>query len=186
MSSKTITYALLACLLASVVSIFLSFRHSYKIAYVRSMELVYGFNGMKQAHTEYQSQTSYWQSNLDTLRSRYQSSMAYYQQHIKSFTPAEKEEQVAMLKRMENDMNQYAEAVNKEAQDKEAKLTQSVLNQINSFVNDYAKNKGYDIVLGADGGGTVLYGCDAMDITKEVLTALNKDYKPLPQTTVQK
>lgn len=151
-----------------------------RIAYVRNLEIVYGYNGMKQAHTEFTSQTSQWQSNIDTLRIRYQKSLSDYQQNMTRYSAKEKEEQKQLLLRMEADMKKYAGAVSEEAKDREAKLTEAVLTQINSFIETYAKEKGYDIVLGTEGNGTIVYGKQAYDITDEVLKELNASYKMVP------
>jgi len=58
----------------------------------------------------------------------------------------------------------------------ETEMTQSVLNQVNSFVEQYGKEKGYDIVFGTTNSGNLLYAKESMDITKEVLEALNANY----------
>ena len=50
--------------------------------------------------------------------------------------------------------------------------------EINDFVKEYAKEKGYNFVLGTSGeGGTVMYGEEKADITEDVLVQLNKAYK---------
>lgn len=152
-----------------------------KIAYVRTLELVYGYNGMKRAHSEFKNQTTAWQSNIDTLRINYERSLSKYQQNLSALSATEKEEQQAILKRMENDLNNYASVIQDQAKEREKNLTESVLNQINSYVESYAKKKGYDMVLGAEGSGTIVYATDAYDITKDVLTALNEENK-IPAT----
>jgi outer membrane protein len=79
--------------------------------------------------------------------------------------------------RLYNNLTGYTSAVQKEAAEQDKKLTSSIIAQINSFVQDYAKRKGYDLVLGAEGTGSIYYGSKSMDITNDVLAAMNKDYK---------
>ncbi len=150
------------------------------IAYVRNLELVYGYNGMKQAHDEFNAQKKSWQSNIDTLKQRYQQSYLYYQQNLKTFSDAEKRDQIDLLTRMDEDIKKYSKAIQDEALEQESNMTQEVLSQINSFVEEYAKKHDYDIVLGADGSGSVIYGNKGQDITEEVLKELNKTYKVVP------
>lgn len=172
------SFVLLLVFSAIIVHLYLS---RPKIAYVRTLELVYGYNGMKQAHTEFKSQTDEWQANIDTLRISYQRSLAKYQQDISHLSPKEKEEQQTLLARMEKDLNNYASVIQDEAKEKEKKMTESVLNQINSYVETYAKKKGYDMVLGAEGTGSIIYATKGYDITEEVLSSLNSEYKIVGQ-----
>lgn len=172
-------FLILAILLLSL-SVFYIYRTQPKIAYVRNLELIYGYNAMKQAHSEFKAKTSAWESNIDTLRMRYQMSVAKYQQDYKSLSAKERNEQVTLLQKMEADMRKYTQAVSDEAKREETEVTESILNQINSFVEKYAESKGYDMVFGTEGRGTILYGKKAFDITDEVLAALNSDYKILP------
>lgn len=152
MNSKKLSYlSIAASLLLTIFTLTFLFFKTPKIAYVRNLDLVYGYNGMKEAHAEFKGQAGEWQNNVDTLKIRYQKAVAYYQQNLKTFSGKEKEEQVALLKQMELDLKNYAITVQGEAKEKETKLTQGVLNYINSFVQNYAKKKGYDIVLGAAG-----------------------------------
>ena len=49
--------------------------------------------------------------------------------------------------------------------------------QINQYVKDYGKEKGFTYILGTDGTGTVMYGDDSKDITKELSVYVNGRYK---------
>lgn len=151
-----------------------------KIAYVKTLELVYSYNGMRQAHTEYKTQLDEWQKNVDTLQSQYRLKVTQYRSDSSKLSPQQRTEALTEIRRLETNLDGYTNAVQKEAAGQEKKLTQEVLNQVNSFVQDYAKKKGYDIVLGAEGNGNVLYGTKAYDITADVLAALNKGYKIVP------
>ncbi len=41
---------------------------------------------------------------------------------------------------------------------------------------DYAKAKGYQLIIGTSGKGTVMYGDEKMNVTTDILELLNKDY----------
>ncbi len=53
----------------------------------------------------------------------------------------------------------------------------SLLVKVKGFVNSYGKEHGYTYILGSNEAGSVLYGDEKLDITQEVLTALNENYK---------
>jgi outer membrane protein len=183
--SLQITSAHLLTFVAAVVIITFSFsfyliKTRPKIAYVRSLELVYGFNGMKQAHAEFTNQTNIWQSNVDTLRSHYGRYSNNLELKRNTVPVAEIKAMEDTLQKMQLQLNEYVKVVQQQATEKEKKLTEGVMKQINSYVEEYSKKQGYDIVLGAEGTGSILYGTDSYDITSEVLNALNRDYKLLP------
>lgn len=135
------------------------------IAYVRSEILVNEFAGMKEAREAYQKKQQQWQANLDTLQAEYQ---------------RKEKADVAMveLQATAQDLQRYVAAVEQLSQEEDQKMTQSVLEQINVFVEQYGKDHGYDLILGTTTSGSILYGNQGIDITEELLEALNKYYNP--------
>lgn len=55
--------------------------------------------------------------------------------------------------------------------------TEQIWKQINQYVKDYGKEKGYTYVLGADGTGAVMYAEEKNEITEEVIGYINQRYK---------
>ncbi|CEN43613.1 conserved hypothetical protein [Capnocytophaga canimorsus] len=53
----------------------------------------------------------------------------------------------------------------------------SLVNKVKKFVKNYGKEKKYTFILGANDGGSVLYGDEKKDITAEVIKAMNESYK---------
>jgi outer membrane protein len=58
-----------------------------------------------------------------------------------------------------------------------SQFTADIWKQINQWVNEYGKQKGYDFILGAAGNGSLMYANQANDITEEVIVFLNKKYQ---------
>lgn len=57
-------------------------------------------------------------------------------------------------------------------------LNQNILKSLNSFIAEYNEKAGYDMIFTQDGAiGTILYANEAYDVTEEVLTQLNEQYK---------
>lgn len=49
--------------------------------------------------------------------------------------------------------------------------------QMNKYLTDYGKEKGYNMILGAGGNGNVVYADTLVDVTEEVLVFLNSKYE---------
>lgn len=149
-----------------------------KLAYVRSTELVYGYLGMKEAQAEYQRKSQMWTMNIDTLQKDYQLGFSRYTAEVSKLNPAQKAERERLLSEQQKNIMTYTKAVNEQAKMEDEKITKGVLNQINSFVEGYGQENGYDIILGTTDSGNLLYGKESMDITNVVLKELNINYKP--------
>jgi outer membrane protein len=148
-----------------------------KIAYIRSSELVYGYLGMQDAHNKYEEKNSTWKSNADTLQHDFERSLAAYRAKEQKLSKVEKDREEKMLQAKKEQIIQYMQAVSNQSKEEDEKVTQAVLNQVNSFVEEYGKKNNYKIILGTTLSGNLLYGEEGIDITKEVLEELNKNYK---------
>ncbi|HEY9008587.1 MAG TPA: OmpH family outer membrane protein, partial [Ohtaekwangia sp.] len=70
----------------------------------------------------------------------------------------------------------YQQAMNTQAQQEDAKMTQEVVTQINAYLKKYGEANGYKIILAATQYGNLAYADEGLDITDEVLAGLNKEY----------
>lgn len=154
-------------------------RRTPRLAYVRSQDLVYGYFGMKEAMSEFQGKQGAWKANVDSLRSDLQRTMVRaHDLDIKGDKAALRNiEQV--IGKQRQDLMRYQDAMDKKSKSEEQKMLSGVLDQVNAFVEAYAKKNGYDVVLGTTDAGSLLYGQAGMDITADLLVALNKDHEGL-------
>ncbi len=59
---------------------------------------------------------------------------------------------------------------------KSSEFTNQIWNQINQYVKDFGNEQDYDFILGTEGTGTLMYGKDEKNITKEIIHYINKKY----------
>ena len=170
-------------LVASISFGILHFTNSKKIGYVKSNELVYEYVGMKEAQVAFKEKLKVMQANADTLASEFQRNLNLYNAEYSQLSGEERQKREALLGKQEENVTQYRHVVEEKARNEEQEMTEGVLNQINSFIEEYGKNHGYDLILGTTGSGSILYGEDAIDITKDLLQELNQSYKKTPATT---
>ncbi len=164
--------------LASVcLGYFISQKSAIKVAYVNSAELIYSYDGTKQAQAKFSKEQQSLQANLDTLKSEFNRAIESFNQQKDQLTKEAFEAQRQLLASKENQLQQYSRAIAEKSQRQDSEMMQSVLNQINSFTEAYGKEHGYDFILGTTESGSVLYGKDSRDITRELIEALNKEYR---------
>jgi outer membrane protein len=154
---------------------------SPKIAYVRSADLIYKYEGMKEAQKMFELKSKQWQSNIDTLKMDYQRAIAKYNMEAMAMPEKKRQESTQLLKQQETNLANYANGLNSKAKQEDEKMTQGILNQVNSFVETYSQKMGYDLVLGTSNSGNILYGIKTMDITDAVLKELNEEFKSKPE-----
>jgi outer membrane protein len=62
--------------------------------------------------------------------------------------------------------------------DSQTKLyDKQIRNQMSQYVMEYGKQNGYKYIFGNDGNGSLMYGVEAENLTKEVIEFINKKYK---------
>lgn len=147
-----------------------------KIAYVRIDELVNKYSGMLEARELYKTRVADLEANLDSLHLSYQTAVSQYNSKFESFTDTQKQLEETKLHQYENNIRQYTQVVESKKKEEDTKLTSGVLNQIESFVDEYGDQNGYEMIIGSH-AGTVMHGSNSLDITEEVLKALNDQYK---------
>jgi len=80
---------------------------------------------------------------------------------------ARKEKQEAIDRRV-RDLRRTYDDFNRELQKKEGELVRELLKDIAGVIRDYAKGKGYTLVL-EKGQAGILYSADEIDLTKEII-----------------
>lgn len=151
------------------------------VKYVRSADLIYGFDGMKEAHLLQQKSSGEIKARLDTLQMDFQHAVNKYNEQFSKLSKAERTTREKILRMQEDNLRKYSQKTEESIKEQDEKLTVGVLNQVNAFVEEYAKKMNYDIVLGTTSSGNILYAKEQMDITDEVIKALNEQYKVNPQ-----
>ncbi len=68
------------------------------------------------------------------------------------------------------------EAIDNRVANLEKEALELVIKRLNGYIEEYAKEKGYLMVLGANGEGTILYGEKSSDVTDELITYCNEKY----------
>jgi outer membrane protein len=54
---------------------------------------------------------------------------------------------------------------------------QQVVTQLNQYLQEFGKEKNYDVILGATGDGSIMYGKEELNVTEEALEFINAKYK---------
>lgn len=81
-----------------------------------------------------------------------------------------------LLVKQENLRRLQQEMIDKTTREQN-ELNKQLYDKLTSFLAEYNKEKGFDIVLSTQLGGNVLFAVEGFDITRDVVNRLNEQYK---------
>ena len=148
-----------------------------KVAFVDNSKLLNDYQEKKDIEAKLKGQISAYERKRDSI------SMAF-QTEARAFDAQAKTLPQNVAQKKYNELMQKSQILQQHLQQEEQKIqmesqTQmdSLLSKVKKNINEYGKQKGYTFILGANDGGSVLYGTEKKDITKEVTEYLNNQYK---------
>lgn len=149
------------------------FSQPSRIAYANLPELYNAFT-MK---TELESKLQHVQQTRKTILDSIGLQLNLLATNLQAQKPKQDAPQVIDYQRRQQEyayQQQHFEEDNRALTDQ---YSSQIWKQINQYVQDYAKEQGYDYVLGGDGSGTLMYGKDSHNITEALKTYINTRYK---------
>ncbi len=155
------------------------FKNSPNIAFVKVDQLLESYQGMVEAKASFQVKLVSWQAKSDTLEQELKLAIKQFEEKKESLSKKQNNELSQSLQRRQQQVLNYQQAIREQAQKEDQKITEGVLAQVNAFLESYGQRNGYSLLLGANGNGSILYGNHAIDITEEVITALNQEHEGL-------
>jgi outer membrane protein len=162
-----------------VLTIFISWfflpKTHVKVGYVRISVVLEKFMGTREAQRKLEGKINSWKTNGDSLKKNFDKFLDSLQRANKGKEPT-KEDKI-LLQRKQIELENYLQVAQQNAQNEEQKTMDGVYKQINSFVEQFARDYGYDLILGTTPDGSLMYGHKTLDITEDVIDALNKQYR---------
>lgn len=148
-----------------------------KVVYVDNTKLLNEYQEKKDLESTLQGKINSYSRKRDSLSRAFQLEAQQFESQAQSLGQAIAQRKYSELMQksqiLQQHLMQEEQAIQSESQSK----MDTLLTKVKKFVKDYGKNKGYTYILGANEGGSVLYGDDAKNITDDVVKALNDSYK---------
>ncbi|NGM64911.1 OmpH family outer membrane protein [Sphingobacterium sp. SGR-19] len=149
-----------------------------KIVYINSDTLSEKYEYYKDVRAKLEAKVKKAQSDLQSKGQAFQREVAEYQQKAASMSASDRQATEERLARKQDELGRLDQNASASiAQDESTEFT-NVYNTITEYLKKHAEEKGYELVLTYSvSNPTVLYAEKKMDITAEVVEALNKEYK---------
>lgn len=154
---------------------------SLKIAYVEVDSIMSQYKFCKEYTQILEKKSQNIQNTVNAKGRSLQAAATKFQQDIQNnkYTQQQAEAVQAGLQKQNADLQALQQRLGNEFQTETEKFNKALRDSIQHFLAAYNKDKKYSIIL-SKAGDNILYADKAYDITNEVISGLNKAYKPAP------
>ncbi len=151
---------------------------SEKIVYVNSDSLLTKYQYFKDLKVKLEGKSKVAQTDLASKQQAFQREVAQYQQQANTLPADQRASTEERLARKQQELQAYTQNAGAAIQNEQAAENEKLYDKVADYLKEYAKKKGYKMVLGySKGNGTILFADESLDVTSEVIVGLNEAYK---------
>lgn len=147
------------------------------IVYVNVDSLLTKYEFFKDAQKVLASKRFQLDNDLNTRGRSLQNEVAFFQQKAPTMTQEQGQSTEAALQKKQQDLVAYRDRAAQNLAADEQKKNEELYNKIFDYLKRYNKQNKYEFVLGYTKGGGILFANADNDVTKQILTGLNKEYE---------
>ncbi|MGV3507871.1 MAG: OmpH family outer membrane protein [Sphingobacteriaceae bacterium] len=149
-----------------------------QIVYVNIDSLQENYNYFKDLRSKLETKSKNAQGDLTAKGNAFQKEVADYQKSVQTMSADQRAATEQRLARKQQELETYNQNARSALANESAVENEKLYDKISAYIKDYAKKKGYKMVLTySKGNPTVLFADESLDVTKEVLKGLNDAYK---------
>ncbi len=115
-------------------------------------------------------------SQLNSIRNDYLKLLKEYNQSGAEMSQTQQANMQQKLMKLQNDYQQKEQDLSQDLQNESLKKMQDVRQTIQNYLKDYCSKKGLSFVFAASDNDFLYYKEESLNITKELIEELNKDY----------
>ena len=152
-----------------------------KIAYVEIDSLLTKYNFWNDLSEQMIKKEENIRTTLNEKGKKLEAEAREFERKIQNngFTSRERAEQEqARLMKQQQELQELQQKLANDLAAENQKNSLELRDSINSFLNEYNKSKGYDLIISNTAFDNLLYGNPALNITNEIVEGLNARYNP--------
>ena len=152
---------------------------SNEIAFVYIDSLVNGYDLYNDEATKLMTKTNQYEQELQSkgksIERRFMELQSNFEKKL--VTPTRAQEIQQNLQVEQQKLLELREKQAMELSDDQAQIMNRVGDSIKNYIKEFNKVKGYKMIMSTQGSSTLLYADPSMDVTQEILKALNSRYR---------
>lgn len=145
-----------------------------KIGYVEIKEVFSGYGKAKEAEDAFKKDVEEEQEKISKLEADIKSMQAEFEQKKDILQQEERAKKEAEIREKVQEFSMLWSGINKSLDAKRRELEDRIFEEIQKEIKIYGENKGFTVILDSN---LVLYGHSGINITGEIIEALNKKDK---------
>lgn len=151
-----------------------------KVAFVYTDSVINKYDFFKKKSEEITEKGKRFDADLQSRARGFEQEVATFQQTGGNMTQNQIRAKQDELMQKEQNLMTYRNNLMQELSTDEQKLLNDVYEQVQTYMQEYAKENGIDIILSYTRGGAMWYATEAIDVTNSVVEGLNKKYNANP------
>jgi outer membrane protein len=156
------------------------------IAYVNSDSLLANYKLTEEIANKLAVKQSKFEKEYQNRAEGLQSEINDFQRTAANLTVAQGKALEENLMKKQQNLMRYQESLSTQLRQEEAKLNEDLYDRVSAFLKDYGKKHDLQLVLTYSRGSGVLYANEGLDISKQVIDGLNKEYESSKTGTTEK
>lgn len=156
-----------------------------KLVYVNIDSLATSYEYFKDTRKVLESKQYQLENDIQTRGRSLQNEVAFFQQRAQTMTQEQGRAAQASLEKKNQDLMAYRERAAQGLAQEKAQKDDELYNQIFDYLKKVNGQNKYEMVLGYQKGGNILFADGGSDATKRIIDGLNKEYKE-KQSAVKK
>jgi len=149
------------------------------IVYVNIDSVIFNFKMFTDRKNDLMSKQKNAEAELNSKSALYQNGVKDYQDKVNKglVTRATAADMEQGLLQQQQELVNLRDKLQSNLVEEEQVMNRQILDYITKFIEDNKAQYNYQFILGKSFGGTVLYSNSSLEITQQLLTALNKKYQ---------
>jgi outer membrane protein len=153
-----------------------------KIAYINADTVLKYYEYLKSTKVKLEEKTKKMDADYRNRAMGLQNEIAAYQRNVSNMTLGQVKAVEEDLGKKQQNLQMYQQSLGQQLMEEEAKIQKELYDRITVFLKKYGIEKGLQIVLKFDQTSDLLFANNPLDISQDVITGLNAEYK-LENTT---
>ncbi|AOW21120.1 OmpH family outer membrane protein [Urechidicola croceus] len=148
-----------------------------KVGYVDVEELMKDYDATKAMEEKLKEEQEVMAKSLDSLMAPFQAKVQDFYSKAQRMSQKTLQAKQAELEQEQQMLQARQQQAQQLMQQKGQEGIEALTKVVDSVVADYAKLNKFNVVLGTQGNGTVMYGDDNINLTETILDILNADFE---------
>lgn len=147
-----------------------------KIAYISTDSILKNYDYAKEKQQQLEEKTDKLNQDYRNRIEGLQNDINSYQRNAGNLTLSQARAVEEDLAKKRQNLQLYEQSLSQHIMEEQNNLSKELYDRITSYLKEYGRNKGLQVVLKFDPSSDVLFAGDSLDVTSEVIAGLNKVY----------